>query len=142
IKRKILTLNGQGGLQGAGPVAVAELAGVEVVRGELACPRRLEVRGDLGDRQAAGGGALVQGAVDPRHVGDAGPAEEAPAARGQRQVEQDGPVGDGGYQRAQVGEQLAWAGVQDVVDADSAGHEGGASGAVRQPGQLVLYDVP
>jgi len=102
IKRKILTLNGQGGLQGAGPVAVAELAGVEVVRGELACPRRLEVRGDLGDRQAAGGGALVQGAVDPRHVGDAGPAEEAPAARGQRQVEQDGVVRDRGNQRTQV----------------------------------------
>ena len=95
-----------GGQQGAGPVAVADLAGMEAVGGELAGPGRPEMRGDLGDRQVPGGRDLVDGPVDPRHVGHAGPAEEPPAARGHRQVEQDGLVGDGRDQRAQVGEQF------------------------------------
>ena len=81
-----------------------------------------------------GGRGVVDGPVDPGHVGHAGPAEEPPAARGQRQVEQDGLVGDGRDQRAQVGEQLRRARVQDVVDADTAGHEVG--GLPGKPGQL------
>ena len=89
------------------------------------------MRRDLGDGQAASGGGLVDGPVDPGHVGHAGPAEEAPAARGQRQVEQHGLIRDGRDQRAQIGEQLGRAGVQDVVDADTAGHEVGVGGDQR-----------
>jgi hypothetical protein len=77
--------------------------------------------------------AVADGAVDPVHVGHAGPAEEAPAAGWQRQVEQDGAGRQRRDQRAQVGEQLAGAGVQDVADADAAGHQVGAG---RDPGQL------
>jgi hypothetical protein len=51
----------------------------------------------------------------------------------QQQVEQHGLVRNGRDQRAQVGEQLARAGVQDVVDADAAGHEVGVG---RHQGQL------
>jgi hypothetical protein len=94
--------------------------------------------GDRGDRQGAGGRGLVDGPVDPRHVGHAGPADEAPAPAGQRQVEQDGPVRDRGDQRAKVAEQLARRRVQDVVDADPAGHERGVG---RQPRQLAVQHV-
>ena len=77
---------GEGAEQGAGPVTVAVLAGVEAVGGELAWPGRLEMRGDFGDGQAADGRGLVDRPVDPGHVRHAGPAEDSPAACGQRQA--------------------------------------------------------
>jgi hypothetical protein len=67
-----------GGEQRARPVAVASLAGMKAVGRELPGPGRHEVGGYLGDRQAARLRGLVNGPVDPDHVGDAGPAEDSP----------------------------------------------------------------
>src|ERR1700691_2254534 len=81
-----------GGEQRVAPVAVAVLARVEVVGAELPGPGRQEVGGHLGDRQATDGGGLTDGLVDPGHVGDAGPAEDAPDPGGQREGGRERPT--------------------------------------------------
>src|SRR6516162_5148416 len=59
---------GEGGEEGPGPVAVAVLAGVEAVAGELAGPRGRELGRHLGDREAALAGDVVDDPVDPGDV--------------------------------------------------------------------------
>jgi GNAT superfamily N-acetyltransferase len=113
------------GEQGAGPVAVAILARVEVVAGELAGPGRDELRADLGDRQVPLDRDLVDDAVHAREVRDAHAADDPPEPRRQRQVEQHGLVGDRVQERPQVGEEPARGAEQDVVDAGPAGDEVG-----------------
>jgi carbon-monoxide dehydrogenase medium subunit len=109
--------------QGAAPVPVARLAGMEAVGGELALPRWDEVVGHPRDRQAPGTGRVVQDPVDPRHVRFARTAQEPPHPGRHRQVEQHGAVGHRADQFPHIAEQLARRRVQDVVDTDPAGHQ-------------------
>src|SRR6202012_3060556 len=85
-------VRGDGGEQGAGPVAVDVLARVEVVAGELARPGRDELRAHRGDRQVPFGGDLVDDAVHAGDVRDAHAADDPPEPGRQRQVEQHRPV--------------------------------------------------
>src|SRR6516225_1909931 len=123
---------GEGGEEGPGPVAVAVLAGVEAVAGELASPRGRELGRHLGDRETALAGDLVDDPVDPGDVGHAHPAHDPPEPRKQRQVEHDGLVRDLVEQRAHVAEQLGGGAVQDVVGADATGDEIRGGGKLRE----------
>jgi hypothetical protein len=95
--------------------------------------------GDLGHGQAPGCSGLVQGPVDPGQVGPARPAEQARVPGRHRQVEHDRAIGDRREQGAQVVEQLARPGVQDVIDPDPARHHVRPGG---QPGKLDVQHVP
>ena len=81
------------------------------------------MRAYLRDRQVPLQRDLVDDAVHAGDVGDADAADDPPEPGQQRQVEQDGVVGNRRQQLPQVGEELGRGAEQDVVGAGAAGDE-------------------